>query len=151
MIKQVQKFPRCLEPGNEGVSAQRSRRGGAGAGAGRTARARGCATKLWRGWLPAGSAPRPHPRFPGRQPSPRLSPPSSPLAEAACVERVGGESFLPAAHPGLCGHFPWDGRRLGPFSARGGGAGRLLQGFLQAPRCQVPCETWFCEVSADTA
>lgn len=57
------------------------------------------------------------PRLPGRQPSPRLSPPSPPPLglrawkggpmqpdEQACP-------FLPGAHPGLRGHFPWDGRR----------------------------------------
>lgn len=164
MIKQVQKLPQCLEPRESRRSfcleePWRNRLGGAGAG-----------RAAWDAVVQQSSRqavlPAHRPRFPGRQPSPRPPPPP----QAVCVEgaRGGGPGVLPARLASLplpprprtrccVAIFPGTGRHPGPFFPGVGALAASCDAFCKPEnwhlgrRCQMPCQTWFCKVSADTA
>lgn len=118
-------------------------------------------------------------KAPGRQCSPPTAPgfpagslrPASPRPPMGCVRGRGtgrgpggpsSQTSKPApssqaAHPVLRGHFPWDWKAPGPFLSGGGALAASCDAFCKPEnwhlgrRCQMPCQTWFRKVSADTA
>lgn len=133
MSNQGQTFSGCLQP--------RELQGCVG---------RGCAKKLWEA-LPAGSARARRPRFPGSS--------HRPAPHVGCARGRGSfqpdEQACPASRraprpPGPCSP-GLEAPGLSLRSPRGWSVAGCCGAFCKRRGCQVPRQTWFCQVSADAA